>query len=330
VTPLRRAGIFRRGAVALIGVAAVAALAMGVGTSGAGRSRRAAAAPAGGDAIQAAFYADVRGAVSPLLAQLKSLDALLAGPAPTRGDDLVNVAGGWADQFAAAAAAVGRLRPPAVQGAPEAQRLYLSAVLAYVEVTRGLAGGADFAAVKRIRALGDSLFDAGRRLLLPPLAQEGPIAVERPLPPPVPAYAAVDGDAAGDAPVVAGWARLHAADLADADAARQGSAAWSAGAPVEPATAGAPAAGRSPVDAGTAGSVADELVDVSRRLGADVPAVGPVREGANVARLGLLVTAESLRALASGGAEAAAAAGRLRVIGDDLSAVATELLGAAR
>ena len=249
------------------------------------------------------------------------------------------VAQRWETNFATSRDLVGRLPTPGGSTPADRSRtLYQLGASLYVESARAvptLVAAADPVAraealkrVNRLTSLGDHLFDAGTRVLGPGSDGAGPVAVTRIPTPEVPDFAAAGldpGPSGSPSPPSAPygdrtpqvtpsqWISRHGGEIAEAVAIFDRSVAWVTAPEPAPAT--------------NRGPVADALERLAARLGADVPAVREGREGVQILRLALLVQAEALRSPGSGPTgEAVAPARRLRLMAEQLWAVARDLL----
>jgi hypothetical protein len=166
------------------------------------RPSAASPAPPSATVTEAAdLYRDARLSLSPLLVHLPQeqqlFTELLGGKPVVAGT--AEMVTGWANDDATARDLVGRLPAPAAI-AP-ARDLYRLGAALYAESARTVAGAitaaapaAEVRAARRLQLLGDAVFDAGHRLLLP-RTETGALTVDRPA-----AAATPDFAAAGVAP----------------------------------------------------------------------------------------------------------------------------------
>ncbi|HYH48889.1 MAG TPA: hypothetical protein VEG38_05005 [Acidimicrobiia bacterium] len=222
-------------AVAGLSIVAVGAVAVAFDGSRPARSTRE-ASPRAVVAVHAQFYRDARSSLAPLLVHLSQQSQLfsqLLQNGGSVGAGVAELARTWTEDAATARDLVGRLLAP--PSARPAQTLYRLAASLYVESARTLAAATasptpleEVRAARRLQLLGDSVFDAGHRRLVPS-TDDGTVPVERPPTAVVPDFAA-----AGLAPAAAD----HAAGIPAGNARHrlgivaQQTATWLSGGPL--------------------------------------------------------------------------------------------------
>jgi hypothetical protein len=300
-------------------------------------------APGGGVEAKVAsqvksFYDQTRLAFSPLLGDVQQIKLTLRTAleeAETPSASLTDLVAPWAEHAATARDLVGRLVPPAGTEGEQAQALYQSAAMLYRESVQTLARTPKIVDVTlrhetaraglRIFELADRVLDQGNRVL----ALHGPIQPDlRTLPAEVPDFSKENLQPGAVGPVTpegSGFAEKNEPQVSAPD--------WSARQrpPLEEAMASLRRAagtyGDMPLTQAVLGELAAEFDAAGARLGESVPDSPVGREGDLALRLALLVQAESLRTIASPAQDGAIpVARRLRLIGDRLWSLGTDLL----
>jgi len=287
------------------------------------------------------FYDQVRLSLSPLLGHVQLIKTTLRQAleeSETPSASLADVVGPWVEDTATARDLVGRLIPPGRPEGAAVRDLYTAGAMLYLESVRTLARTPRItdAALRhetarsglRIYDLADRVVDQAKRVL----NLHGDLQLgELTLPAEVPNFVAENLQSGATGPV-----SPEGAGFADATGPQLRPREWSA--KFQPALAramadqreAAGAYGPAPSPTATLLALAGRLDAAAAEIGTPVPDTPAGREGLVALRLALLVESESLRVAASPAQDGAPVmAGRIRLVGERLWGVGSELLAAA-